>query len=119
MMEDQSQGERLSTMRQWYLLVVCIAVLPDDLNRSPICSSPQDFDPLSVAPEWRMWAKGQLSSPPKDEDVARSEAQRANTVKLAEELDAEEQKRKEATVKAAESQPKLAWDPTAGTKRQN
>ena len=70
----------------------------------------QDFDPLSVAPEWRMWAKGQLAAPPDPITIARSAARRAHTAKLAEELDAEELKRKQA-IKAESPPIPLTWDP--------
>ena len=60
-----------------------------------------------------------MASTPSEDDVIRSEAQRAHTVKLAEELDAEEQKRKQAAAKIAESQPKLVWDPNRMTDGQN
>jgi hypothetical protein len=58
-----------------------------------------------------MWAKGQLKTAPTHEEIARSEAVRANTLKLAQELDAEEAKRKAAVVAEVGSQAPSMWDP--------
>jgi hypothetical protein len=58
-----------------------------------------------------MWAKGQLKTAPTPDEIARSEAVRANTLKLALELDAEEAKRKEAVATEAASQAPSTWDP--------
>ena len=57
-----------------------------------------------------MWAKGQLAAPPDPITIARSAARRAHTAKLAEELDAEELKRKQA-IKAESPPIPLTWDP--------
>eukprot|EP00291_Cryptomonas_curvata_P017515 CAMPEP_0172168734 /NCGR_PEP_ID=MMETSP1050-20130122/10313_1 /TAXON_ID=233186 /ORGANISM="Cryptomonas curvata, Strain CCAP979/52" /LENGTH=115 /DNA_ID=CAMNT_0012839711 /DNA_START=86 /DNA_END=433 /DNA_ORIENTATION=- len=70
-----------------------------------------EFDPLSVPAEWRMWAKGQLKTAPTPEEIARSEAIRANTLKLAHELDEEEAKRKVAVAAEAGPQAPSTWDP--------
>ena len=58
-----------------------------------------------------MWAKGQLKTAPTSEEVARSEAIRANTLKLAQELDAEEAKRKAEIAAEAGPQAPSTWDP--------